>query len=233
VNTTLLHQLANNWWVLLVHGLVGVLFGLLALAWPGITLVSLILLFGIYLGAVGILEVVAAIRGGTLAPRWWLAIAGLVALVASAVTFLAPGITALSLIYIIGVWALAHSLFEIIGAVRVRKLINNEWALILSGILSALFGIVVLFRPGAGALGLVWVIGLYAVAVGVLFIGLAFRLKKHQAISQPRLENSWAEAVALNSLRGDQKPDFVAFSPSRSERRQGTDKSTPNMNTDK
>ncbi len=179
MNTSLLQLLAKNWWMFLLKGLAGVVFGLIAFAWPGITLVMLVLLCGAYIGVVGVLELIAAIRGGTIAPRWWLAVAGLAAIAASAMTFLTPGITALLLIYIVGVWALVHGIFEIIGAIQIRKLITNEWALILSGLLSALFGIAVLLRPGAGAVGLVWVIGAYALAVGLLLIGLSFRLRKH------------------------------------------------------
>ena len=182
MNTTLLQLLAKNWWMFLLKGLAGVVFGLIAFAWPRITLVTLVLLCGAYIGVVGVLELIAAIRGGTMAPRWWLAVAGLAAIAASAMTFLPPGITALLLIYIIGVWALVHGIFEIIGAIQVRKIITNEWGLILSGLLSALFGIVVLLRPGAGAVGLVWVIGAYALAVGILLIGLSFRLRKHTVI---------------------------------------------------
>jgi uncharacterized membrane protein HdeD (DUF308 family) len=181
MNTSLLQLLAKNWWMFLLKGLAGVIFGLIAFARPGITLFTLVLLCGAYIGVVGVLEVIAAIRGGTMAPRWWLAVAGFVAIAASAMTFLTPGITALLLIYIVGVWALVHGICEIIGAIQVRKLITNEWGLILSGLLSALFGIAVLLRPGAGAVGLVWMIGAYAIAVGILLIGLSLRLRKHVA----------------------------------------------------
>jgi uncharacterized membrane protein HdeD (DUF308 family) len=182
MNTTLLHLLGKNWWVLLLRGICGIAFGLLAFAWPGITLLTLILLYGVFVGAEGFLEIIAAIRGGTVAPRWWLAIAGIIALAASAVTFLAPGITTLVLLYIIAAWAVVHGIFEVIGAIQLRKLISNEWLLVFSGLLSVAFGLCVLIWPGAGALSLIWLIAAYAIVAGVLCVGLSFRLKKHQAV---------------------------------------------------
>jgi uncharacterized membrane protein HdeD (DUF308 family) len=90
-----------------------------------------------------------------------------------------PGITAILLILFIGAWALVHGIFEIIGAIQLRKEIDNEWLLILGGIISVLFGIGVMLAPGAGAVALIWVIGAYAIVIGVLFVALALRLKKH------------------------------------------------------
>lgn len=181
MNTNLLHLLGKNWWVLLLRGLCGIAFGLLAFAWPRITLVSLILLYGAFVGAEGFLEIIAAIRGGTVASRWWLAFAGVIALAACAVTFLAPGITALVLLYIIAAWAVAHGIFEVIGAIQLRKLIDNEWLLILSGLLSVAFGLCIFLWPGAGAISLIWLIGAYAIAAGILCVGLSFRLRRHSA----------------------------------------------------
>ncbi len=92
---------------------------------------------------------------------------------AGLVTFLSPGTTALTLLYFIGFWAIATGIFEIIGAVRLRKDIDNEWMLIVTGVLSVLFGVILFVRPGAGALGLLTVIGIYAILRGVSLIGLA------------------------------------------------------------
>ncbi len=180
MNASLLPLLAANWWILLLRGLAGILFGLIAFAWPGITLVSLILLFGIFTATAGILEITAAIRGGTLMPRWWLALAGVCALAVSAIAFFDPHLTALFLIYLIGAWALVHGIFLIVGAVQIRKQVASEWALILSGALWTLFGITVILIPGAGALGLIWFIGAMALVNGMLFIYFAFRVKKHR-----------------------------------------------------
>ena len=181
MNSILLTHLARNWWVLLLRGLAGILFGLLTFAWPHITLLSLILLYGVYAGATGICEIIAAIRGGTMGSRWWLAFAGIVALFAAAVTFMMPGVTALVLLYIIGVWAVVHGVFEIAGAIQLRKEIPNEWMLMFEGLLSVLFGLCIFLWPKATALTLVWLIGFYAVLGGIFCVFLALRLKKHVA----------------------------------------------------
>lgn len=176
---TLLGALAQNWWLVMLRGAAAILFGVLAFIWPGITLASLVLLYGAFALADGVLAIVGAIRGGGPGSRWWLALVGLAGVVAGMLTFLWPGITTLLLLVFIGAWAIAIGLFEIIGAIRLRKEIDNEWLLILSGALSVLFGLVLLTQPGAGALALIFVIGAYAIAYGVLLVVLAFRLRKH------------------------------------------------------
>lgn len=179
MNAQLLQLLAKNWWLLLLRGLCGIVFGLLTLAWPGLTLVTLIFFYGAFVAVEGVVEIVAAFRGGSAAPRWWLALAGIVALGAAAATFLAPGVTALVLLYLIGGWAVARGVFEIIGAIQLRKEIDNEWLLIFSGAMSVLFGLCVFFWPGASALTLLWLIGAYAIVAGALCVALALRLRKH------------------------------------------------------
>ncbi|MFL4984901.1 MAG: HdeD family acid-resistance protein [Xanthobacteraceae bacterium] len=113
-------------------------------------------------------------------PTWWLVVVGILGILAGLVTFLWPGVTALVLIFFIGGWAIAHGIFEIVGAIKLRKEIDNEWWLILAGALSVVFGIIVLIAPGAGALALVWIIGVYSLAFGVLLVGLSLRLRRHR-----------------------------------------------------
>jgi uncharacterized membrane protein HdeD (DUF308 family) len=175
----MVHALAKNWWLLLLRGIAAIIFGLLAFAWPGITLLTLILFYGAFALVDGVLAIIAAITGGAPAPRWWLVIVGLLGIAAGLLTFLMPGLSALVLLFFIAGWAIATGVFQIIGAIQLRKEIDNEWLLILGGIISVLFGIGVMLAPGAGALALVWVIGTYAVIIGVLLVALAFRLKKH------------------------------------------------------
>ena len=179
VASALLHGLAKNWWLLLLRGIAAVIFGVLAFAWPGLTLLTLILLYGAYALTDGVIAIIAAIKGNAPGGRWWLAIVGIVGIAVGALTFMLPGMTALILLYTMAGWAVAIGVFQIIGAIRLRKEIDNEWLLILSGTISVLFGLGVLLNPGAGALAIVWVIGTYAIIAGVLYIGLAFRLKKH------------------------------------------------------
>jgi uncharacterized membrane protein HdeD (DUF308 family) len=179
LGSAMLHALAKNWWMLLLRGIAAIIFGGLALAWPGMTLLTLVLFYGAYALIDGVLAILAAITGGTLLPRWWLAVVGLLGIAAGLLTFLMPGLTAIVLLYFIAGWAIATGVFQIIGAIKLRKEIDNEWLLILGGIVSVLFGVAMMAAPGAGALALITVIGIYAVIIGVLLVALSFRLKKH------------------------------------------------------
>jgi uncharacterized membrane protein HdeD (DUF308 family) len=178
MNTSLVVSLSRNWWVLLLRGIAAIAFGVLAWFWPGVTLITLVMLYGVYAAADGILALIAAIKGGTVAPRWWLMLAGLFGLAAAAATFFYPGLTAVVLLIFIGAWAIAHGVMEIVGAIKLRKEIAHEGWLIFGGAMSVLFGFVVLIWPGAGALALVWLIAVYAVAFGLMLIGFAFRLRR-------------------------------------------------------
>ena len=176
----MLHALAKSWWVLLLRGIAAIIFGVLAFAWPGLTLVTLVLLYGAFALVDGVLSLVAAVTGGAKAiSTWWLIVVGLLGIAAGVVTFLWPGITAVLLVMFIGAWALVHGIFEIIGAIQLRKEIDNERWLILAGALSVVFGLFVLMAPGAGALALIWVIGAYSIVFGIMLVGLSLRLRKH------------------------------------------------------
>jgi len=177
----MLHLLAKNWWLLMLRGVAAILFGILAFAWPGLTLYVLVIFYGAYALADGVFALTAAIVGGGMAPRWWLAIVGLLGIGAGLGTFFYPGVTIFVLVYLIGGWSIARGLMEIVGAIQLRKEIENEWMLILSGLLSLLFGILVLASPGSAAMALVWVLGIYAVVFGLLMITLSLKLKKHRA----------------------------------------------------
>jgi uncharacterized membrane protein HdeD (DUF308 family) len=170
--------LARNWWALASFGFVAVLFGVAAFAWPGLTLVALTLLFGVYALVDGAFAVVAAIRGDPRGLPWWaLLIEGLLGLAAGVLTLLWPGLTALALLYLIAAWAVATGVFEIAAATRLRKEIAGEWLLTLGGILSVGFGLALVLRPAAGALALIWLIGAYALGSGILLLVLALRLR--------------------------------------------------------
>jgi len=177
--SAMVHALAKNWWMLLLRGIAAILFGVVALAWPGLTLLTLIQVYGAFALVDGLVAIVAAVTGGALAPRWWLAAVGLLGIATGLLMFLMPDLTAIVLLYFIAGWAIATGVFQVIGAINLRKEIDNEWYLILGGIVSVLFGVGVMMAPGAGALALLWVIGTYAVFMGVMFVALAFRLKQH------------------------------------------------------
>lgn len=171
----MLNSLAANWWALALRGLVAVLFGLVTLFLPGITLVTLVLLFGAYALLDGILNVLAFFRVAS--HHWALLIEGLIGIMAGVLTFAWPAITAFVLLYVIACWAIVTGIFEIIAGIRVRKVITNEWLLLVMGSVSFLFGVLVLFAPGAGALAIVLWIGAYAMVFGVFLLVLAFRLR--------------------------------------------------------
>ena len=173
-------SLAQNWWAVAVRGIVAILFGLLTLVLPTLTLAALVFMFGAYALVEGVFNLVAAIRRGAALsqPRWLLGLEGLVSVGAGVATFALPGLTALVLAYVIAGWALATGALEIAAAIRLRQYVRGEWALVLSGVLSLLFGVLMAAAPAAGALALVLWIGAYAVVFGALLLALAFRLRR-------------------------------------------------------
>ena len=178
----LLRELAENWWLLLLRGIAAIAFGVLAFGWPGLTLLALTLMWGIYAIADGVLALWAAIasKGGEIAPRWWLAIVGIAGVIAGLLTFVWPGMTALILLIFIASWAIVIGVLQIWGAIRLRKEIEGEWLLGLSGVLWVAFGVIMFAQPGAGALALIWWIGAFAILAGCVYIALAFQLKKYK-----------------------------------------------------
>ena len=178
----LLRELAENWWLLLLRGIAAIAFGILAFGWPGLTLLALTLMWGIYAIADGVLALWAAIasKGGEMAPRWWLAIVGIAGVIAGLLTFVWPGMTALILLIFIASWAIVIGVLQIWGAIRLRKEIEGEWLLGLSGVLWVAFGVIMFAQPGAGALALIWWIGSFAILAGCVYIALAFQLKKYK-----------------------------------------------------
>jgi uncharacterized membrane protein HdeD (DUF308 family) len=175
----MLHALAKNWWLILLRGLCAIIFGALTFAWPGVTLFTLVIFYGAFAFVDGALAIVAAIRGDTPAPRWWLAVVGLLGIAVGVMTLIWPGITGLVLLFFIAGWAIATGVMEIIGAIKLRKEIDNEWSLIATGVLSVLFGVMIAIQPGAGALALVFVIGSFAILYGILLVAFSLRLRTH------------------------------------------------------
>ncbi|MFT3731933.1 MAG: HdeD family acid-resistance protein [Hyphomicrobium sp.] len=178
----MLDGLARNWWLIVLRGVCAIIFGLLTIAWPGLTLLTLVIFYGVFALFDGGLAIGAAIMGDTPAPRWWLALVGILGIGAGAVTLAWPGITGLLLLFFIAGWAIAAGVFDIVGAIRLRKEIDDEWLLIASGVLSVLFGVLILLFPGAGALGIAFAIGMFALVYGFLLVGFGLRLRKHAAI---------------------------------------------------
>jgi uncharacterized membrane protein HdeD (DUF308 family) len=177
-----LGALAENWWLLLLRGLAAIAFGVIAFLWPAITLVALTYLWGAYALADGIIAIGAAFsaRGVDAGLRWWLGLSGAVGILAGIIAFAYTGMTALILLAFIAVWAIIIGVLQLFAAVRMRDVINNEWWLILSGLISIAFGVVLIAWPGTGALAVIWTIAWYAVFFGCMLVGLSFELKKRK-----------------------------------------------------
>lgn len=172
------HSLVHNWWVVLVRGIAAILFGIGTLLIPGVSIAVLVLVFAGYALVTGALTIVSAIRGrSTDEPRWALAMEGILGLAAGAFTLSRPGITALALVLCIGAWAFVTGILEIMTAVRLRKVIEGEWLLVLSGVASIVLGLALLLFPAAGAVAVVLWIGAYALFFGVLLVALGLRLR--------------------------------------------------------
>lgn len=171
--------LTRNWWLLLVRGVAAILFGVAAFAWPGLTAAMLVLIFGAYVLIDGIFGVVDSIRYRNRLDHWWLwLLDGLLGVGVGALMLILPGISAFVLLMFIAGWAIVGGILRIIAAINLRREIKGEWFLALGGVLSILFGGLLIVMPGAGIVSLVWLIGLWAVTFGLLFIMLAFRLRK-------------------------------------------------------
>jgi uncharacterized membrane protein HdeD (DUF308 family) len=178
----MLNVLARNWWVLALRGVLAILFGLLVFAQPGIALSALVALFGAYALVDGIFSVINGIRDRDTNENWWaLLLEGVVSIIAGVLTFAWPGVTTVVLLYIVAAWAIVTGIFEIWAAVTLRKEIEGEFWLGLSGLVSVLFGVMLVVFPALdGILTLLWLVGIYAVAFGVMMLLLAFRLRGFQ-----------------------------------------------------
>jgi uncharacterized membrane protein HdeD (DUF308 family) len=175
---TLESHLSRFWWALVLRGAVAVLFGLIAFFSPGVTLVALVILFGAYALVDGIAGVILGIKEFGERERWWgTLLSGIVGIGAGIVTFLMPGLTALALLTLIAVWAIMRGILDIVAAIRLRHAIEGEWLLALAGVLSVAFGLLLIVRPLAGALAVVWWIGAYAIVIGAVLLVLGFRAR--------------------------------------------------------
>ncbi|MBI4290386.1 MAG: DUF308 domain-containing protein [Betaproteobacteria bacterium] len=168
----------RNWWMLALRGAIAVLFGVLALAWSGLTLAWLAALFAVFAVLGGGVSIVGAVRNRSSDEEWWLILLlGLLGVGAGliAVSHLDPN--ALVLVLAMGMNALATGALDAAVAIRLRAVIKDAWLLLVSGIVSMVFGVLVFLFPAVGVLAMVWLIGLYAVSTGMLLLALALRAR--------------------------------------------------------
>src|SRR5580700_10177433 len=181
-----INALARNWWMFLIRGLVAILFGILAFLWPGATIVAIGILFGAYAFVDGIFAIVAAVRAAETHQRWWpFLIEGIVGLLIAAITFYDVRITLFAIYFTIAAWAFLTGILEIVAAVHLRKHISNEIWLIVAGIASIAFGVLMVRFPLAGMLAIIWLIAAYAIIFGFTMIALALRLRAHAQTATP------------------------------------------------
>jgi uncharacterized membrane protein HdeD (DUF308 family) len=190
------NRLARNWWAIALRGLVAIVFGVLAFLLPGLTLITLVLLFGAFAIVDGIFAIVSGFRRREgHRPDLFLILGGVAGIAAGVIAILLPGITALALLYVIAAWAIVTGIAEIVAAYQLREEISGEWLLALSGAVSFVFGLFIAFFPGPGALAVVWLIAAYAIVSGVTLLFLAFRLRSRWTTSDDMRSGSQAAQV--------------------------------------
>ncbi len=173
------HERPNRFaWVFGVMGVLSIVFGALCIVWPGPTLGALVVLVGAFAAVSGILSLVGmyyAIKGHD---SWWPSLfIAIVDIVAAVVVFAYPALTAVALVYVIGIWAILIGCFEMFASLMTARFL---W--LLAGVLSLLFGFILLANPMQGALALVLVIGIFAVVYGIIFLIDAIRMPKIKEI---------------------------------------------------
>ena len=174
----MIETLKRHWWVPVIRGIAAIVFGVIAFAYPGLTLATLVIFFGAWVLIDGVFRAAGAIAGRTSDPEWGFhLIIGIVGIIIGFLTFHAPLITALALIIYIAAWALMIGATEIALAIKLRREIKGEWFLILMGLASILFAVLILWNPAPGALALLWLIGSYAIVFGILGVIFGFRLR--------------------------------------------------------
>jgi uncharacterized membrane protein HdeD (DUF308 family) len=174
----------RNWWIMAVRGLFAVIFGLIALLAPRIALLAFIYVFAAYALVDGGVAVITAIQERELLYRWgWILFEGILSILVGIIAFANPSLTALALLYIIAAWAIVTGIMEIAGAFAIREFVSREWLLALAGVVSVALGIILFLYPSSGILAILWLVGIYGIVFGLLFIVRAFQLR------------SWASSV--------------------------------------
>ena len=172
--------LARNWWMFLIRGVLALIFGVVAILFPATAFVSLVLIFGAFAFVDGVFALIAGITAKS--ENWlWLILEGVIGIFIGVLTLVQPAAMGEAWLILIAVWAIVTGIFEVVTAIRIRKLIEGEFWMILSGLISIAFGVLVLLNPTSGAVAIGFIIGIYAVMFGATLIALSLRLRRHAA----------------------------------------------------
>jgi len=189
-----------------LRGVAGIIFGLITVVAPGISLAALVLVFGAFAFADGVLALVSAVRRRGVSDRWWvLLLQGLAGVAAGVVTVVWPDLTTLALLYLIAAWALVIGALEIAVAIQLRKVITGEWLLALGGIAAIGLGVLLILFPQAGALAVVLWIGASALVSGALLLALGFRLRSWGKSHRSQAARDATVTVAHGSLEPSER----------------------------
>lgn len=168
----------RHWWALLVRGILAILFGIIALAAPGIALLAFIYVFAAYAIIDGIIAIVVSFQERSFLRTWWvLLLEGIIGIIFGILAFAWPGETALVLLFLVAIWALVTGVMEVSSAFVVPGSAGRRWGLGLAGLLSIIFGLILIVHPGAGLLAILWLVGIYAIVFGVSLIIYAFQVR--------------------------------------------------------
>jgi len=179
----MIDSLSGSWWAFVVRGLVALAIGILAFVQPGVTLIALIAVFAAYAIVDGVLAIAAGVTvdGG---PRWMFIVGGILGIVIGLLTINRPDVTAVALVLLIGVWAIATGVTEVAAAYQFRQVLENEWLVALSGVISVVFGVFLIVAPGDGIFAVLWIIGFYAILAGITYLAAGIRLRGvHQKLA--------------------------------------------------
>lgn len=175
-------SLSQNWWLVVLRGVLAILFGILAFVWPALTWLTLVILFGVYAIVDGVVAIITGVMRTKDTPRWWIfLVEGLVDIGAGVIALVLPELATLVLIYMIASWAVITGILEIVAAIRLRNEITNEWMLGLGGLVSIALGVLLFLQPVAGSIAIIWTIAAYALIFGILLVILGFRLRNWRA----------------------------------------------------
>jgi uncharacterized membrane protein HdeD (DUF308 family) len=179
----MIDSLSGSWWAFVVRGLVALAIGILAFVQPGVTLIALIAVFAAYAIVDGVLAIAAGVTVDS-GPRWMFIVGGILGIVIGLLTINRPDVTAVALVLLIGVWAIATGVTEVAAAYQFRQVLENEWLVALSGVISVVFGVFLIVAPGDGIFAVLWIIGFYAILAGITYLAAGIRLRGvHQKLA--------------------------------------------------